>query len=141
MAKIKFVATDMDGTLLNSKKEIHEEFYEVFREMREKDIIFAAASGRQYYSLLETFDNKHPDNDYFVKLKGENGFEDKVSYLDETSVEENESKIRFVIGNGGVGSSREIILSAGGSKMSYITGIQKDDDKGFVDKTIECTKM
>ena len=81
------------------------------------------------------------DNDYFVKLKGENGFEDKVSYLDETSVEENESKIRFVIGNGGVGSSREIILSAGGSKMSYITGIQKDDDKGFVDKTIECTKM
>ena len=68
MAKIKFVATDMDGTLLNSKKEIHEEFYEVFKEMKEKNIIFAAASGRQYYSLLETFDNKHPDNDYFVKF-------------------------------------------------------------------------
>ena len=76
MAKIKFVATDMDGTLLNSKKEIHEEFYEVFREMREKDIIFAAASGRQYYSLLETFDNIKDDmmfiaeNGTFVVYKG-----------------------------------------------------------------------
>ncbi|MBU5316172.1 Cof-type HAD-IIB family hydrolase [Clostridium bornimense] len=76
MAKIKFVATDMDGTLLNSKKEIHEEFYEVFKEMKEKNIIFAAASGRQYYSLLETFDNIKDDmmfiaeNGTFVMYKG-----------------------------------------------------------------------
>ncbi|CDM67427.1 HAD hydrolase [Clostridium bornimense] len=76
MNKIKFVATDMDGTLLNSNKEIHEEFYEVFKEMREKDIIFAAASGRQYYSLLETFDNIKDEmmfiaeNGTFVVYKG-----------------------------------------------------------------------
>ena len=45
---IKLIATDMDGTLLNSRNEIQEGFYEVFNELQEKEIIFAAASGRQY---------------------------------------------------------------------------------------------
>ena len=44
---IKLIATDMDGTLLNSNNQIQEGFYEVFNELQEKDIIFAAASGRQ----------------------------------------------------------------------------------------------
>lgn len=80
MSRIKFVATDMDGTLLNSKKEINEEFYEVFEEMRERDIIFAAASGRQYYSLLEVFDDIKDDmmfiaeNGTFVVYKGKELF-------------------------------------------------------------------
>ena len=52
---IKLIATDMDGTLLNSSNEIQEGFYEVFNELQEKEIIFAAASGRQYYNLLERF--------------------------------------------------------------------------------------
>ena len=52
---IKLIATDMDGTLLNSNNQIQEGFYEVFNELQEKDIIFAAASGRQYYNLLERF--------------------------------------------------------------------------------------
>ena len=50
---IKLIATDMDGTLLNYKNEIHEEFYEVFNELKKKNIIFAAASGRQYYNLVK----------------------------------------------------------------------------------------
>ena len=49
---IKLIATDMDGTLLNSKNEIQDGFYEVFNKLEEKGIIFAAASGRQYYNLL-----------------------------------------------------------------------------------------
>ena len=52
---IKFIATDMDGTLLNSNNEIHADFYPMFQSLKEKDIIFAAASGRQYYNLLERF--------------------------------------------------------------------------------------
>ena len=39
---IKLIATDMDGTLLNSSNEIQEGFYEVFNELQEKEIIFAA---------------------------------------------------------------------------------------------------
>lgn len=52
---IRFIATDIDGTLLNSKNELNDEFYPVFRELCEKGILFAAASGRQYYNLKRQF--------------------------------------------------------------------------------------
>lgn len=73
---IKFIATDMDGTLLNSNNEIHEDFYPMFQSLKEKDIIFAAASGRQYYNLLERFKDIKDDmmfiaeNGTFVVYKG-----------------------------------------------------------------------
>ena len=34
---IKIIATDMDGTLLNSKGEISEEFFEIFPKIIEKN--------------------------------------------------------------------------------------------------------
>lgn len=74
---IKLIATDMDGTLLNSKNEIQEGFYEIFNELKEKEIIFAAASGRQYYNLLERFKGLDrymmfiAENGTFVVYKGE----------------------------------------------------------------------
>ncbi|WP_320046411.1 Cof-type HAD-IIB family hydrolase [uncultured Ilyobacter sp.] len=58
---IKLIATDMDGSLLNDDHKIDEEFWEVFREIRKKNIIFSAASGRQYYNLLEKFDSIKDD--------------------------------------------------------------------------------
>ena len=74
---IKLIATDMDGTLLNSNNEIQDGFYEVFNEIQEKEIIFAAASGRQYYNLLERFKGIEEkmmfiaENGTFVVYKGE----------------------------------------------------------------------
>ncbi|WP_342083055.1 HAD family hydrolase [Dyadobacter sp. OTU695] len=53
---IRLVATDMDGTLLNSKHEIHESFFPVFRKLINHGIIFVAASGRQYFNLVKTLD-------------------------------------------------------------------------------------
>ena len=73
---IKFIATDMDGTLLNSNNEIHADFYPMFQSLKEKDIISAAASGRQYYNLLERFKDIKDDmmfiaeNGTFVVYKG-----------------------------------------------------------------------
>ena len=58
---IKFIATDMDGTLLNSNNEIHADFYPMFQSLKEKDIIFAAASGRQYYNLRKQFEGYNQD--------------------------------------------------------------------------------
>jgi Cof subfamily protein (haloacid dehalogenase superfamily) len=52
---IKFIAADMDGTLLNEQGELDPEFFEIYQRIIEQNIIFAAASGRQYYSLIETF--------------------------------------------------------------------------------------
>ncbi|EGT3617011.1 HAD family hydrolase [Clostridium perfringens] len=73
---IKFIATDMDGTLLNSNKEVSPEFYEVFEELKKRNILFAAASGRQYYTLAKEFDDIKEDmlfiaeNGTFVVYKG-----------------------------------------------------------------------
>lgn len=51
--KLKLVVSDMDGTLLNSKHEVSQDFIEIFKKLRELEIAFAVASGRQYYSLRE----------------------------------------------------------------------------------------
>lgn len=56
-SKIKLVAADMDGTLLNSKGELSPEFYPVFESMCEQNVLFAVSSGRQYYNLLKCFDS------------------------------------------------------------------------------------
>ena len=52
---IKFIAADMDGTLLNEHGKLDPEFFNLYERLAAQDIIFAAASGRQYYSLMETF--------------------------------------------------------------------------------------
>ena len=43
----------MDGTLLNSAHEVSDQFYELFRELQKRNIIFVAASGRQYNSMAD----------------------------------------------------------------------------------------
>ncbi|WP_291651402.1 HAD family hydrolase [Clostridium sp.] len=66
---IKFIASDMDGTLLNENNEINKEFFDIFHKLVKKDIIFAAASGRQYYNLLKRFE-KIKDNMMFIAENG-----------------------------------------------------------------------
>ena len=51
---IKLIITDMDGTLLDDNNHIDEEFWELEKKLNEKGIIFAAASGRQYYLTFFT---------------------------------------------------------------------------------------
>jgi len=45
----------MDGTLLDENSQLNPEFFELYPRLKQQGIIFAAASGRQYYSLMETF--------------------------------------------------------------------------------------
>ncbi len=52
---IRFVAADMDGTLLDPNGQLDPRFFSLFEQLDNKDVIFAAASGRQYHSLMETF--------------------------------------------------------------------------------------
>ncbi|MBX3254704.1 MAG: HAD family hydrolase [Chitinophagaceae bacterium] len=51
LADVKLIATDMDGTLLNSKKELNPVFFNIFDKLKAKRVLFAAASGRQFYNL------------------------------------------------------------------------------------------
>lgn len=53
---LKLVATDMDGTLLNSNKEMPLRIFEMIDQLQELGITFAVASGRQYQSLLRLYE-------------------------------------------------------------------------------------
>ncbi|MDC6367764.1 MULTISPECIES: HAD family hydrolase [Flavobacteriaceae] len=53
LSQIKMVVTDMDGTLLNSNHEVSNQFFEIFDELKKRNIKFVAASGRQYHSMVD----------------------------------------------------------------------------------------
>lgn len=69
LSKIKLIATDMDGTLLNSNHEVSSRFFHLFENLKKHNIIFVAASGRPYYSILEKLE--HIKND--ITFVAENG--------------------------------------------------------------------
>ena len=52
---IKLILSDMDGTLLDDNGQVPEGFDAVARQLRERGVIFAPCSGRQYFSLLDSF--------------------------------------------------------------------------------------
>lgn len=54
--RIKFIASDLDGTLLlNGAQKVSEELVPLIKKLNEKGIIFCAASGRQYPNLRRLF--------------------------------------------------------------------------------------
>lgn len=54
---IKLIASDIDGTLLpEGTAEINPEIFDVIRKLKEKGILFAAASGRHYSSISGLFE-------------------------------------------------------------------------------------
>lgn len=52
---IRLIAADMDGTLLDDDHELHDHFWPLVDELHRQGILFAPASGRQYFNLLERF--------------------------------------------------------------------------------------
>lgn len=66
---IKLIVSDMDGTLLNDEKEIDPQLFELLPKLKEKGIRFVVASGRQYPSLKNDFQEHIQD----VVVIAENG--------------------------------------------------------------------
>lgn len=52
---IRLIVADMDGTLLDDEKRLHEQFWPLIDELYGRGILFSPASGRQYYTLLREF--------------------------------------------------------------------------------------
>ena len=48
---IKLIACDMDGTLLDSKKRLPQNFHETIQKLYDMGVMFCVASGRQYAAL------------------------------------------------------------------------------------------
>lgn len=77
---IKLIATDMDGTLLNSKKEMPDELFEWIKN--HSDIRFVIASGRQYYTLKKDFLPVHEEIVYIAENGALVFYKDKQLYVD-----------------------------------------------------------
>ncbi|MGB3149199.1 MAG: HAD family hydrolase [Maribacter sp.] len=71
LSKIKMVVSDMDGTLLNSNHEVSNRFFDLFQELKSKNIQFVAASGRQYGSIVEKL---YPIKDDIIFIAENGGF-------------------------------------------------------------------
>lgn len=54
---IRLIVADMDGTLLDDEKQLHEQFWPLIHELHRRGILFSPASGRQYYTLLREFED------------------------------------------------------------------------------------
>lgn len=116
---IKLIATDMDGTLLDSKKNFPNNFEEVLNNLKKNDIKFIVASGRQYFNLYKQFEEF---NDEFLYICDNGGiiFDDKeIMYINQID----KSKIKKVIELSRTLENTSIILS--GEKSAYVE--DKDD--------------
>lgn len=77
---IKLIVCDMDGTLLDDNHQLPFDFFEVEEQLQQKGIVFAVASGRQYYNLYKTLQPISDrllilaDNGTIVKQAGEKLF-------------------------------------------------------------------
>ena len=53
---IRLIASDIDGTLIkDSTPDLYPEMADAIRELKKRDILFCAASGRQYESIRNVF--------------------------------------------------------------------------------------
>ena len=69
LSQIKLVVMDMDGTLLNSKSEVSDQFFNLYKKLTKYEIQFVAASGRQYHSIIDKLASIKDD----ITIIAENG--------------------------------------------------------------------
>lgn len=71
---MKYIFTDMDGTLLHSDKSLPKQLFPLLDELQKRDIHFGIASGRQYYNLYDQF-NEYAEHMLFIAENGAVMFE------------------------------------------------------------------
>lgn len=91
---IKLIASDIDGTLVeNSTAVLHPEMFELIKKLKQKGILFCAASGRQYQSIANMFE---PVKDDIIFL-AENGAHIRYQGKDISLIEMSREHIEEII--------------------------------------------
>jgi Cof subfamily protein (haloacid dehalogenase superfamily) len=78
---IKLITTDLDGTLLDDRKQVNPQFWEIEKKLNSKGILFAIASGRQYYNLIEHFSHIRDHAIFFAENGTYVKYKDKEIYV------------------------------------------------------------
>ena len=76
-SKIKLIASDMDGTLLDENGQVPPETFDLILALRERGVRFVASSGRRYDRLCDFF-SPVKDHMVFVASNGAQVFADGV---------------------------------------------------------------
>lgn len=63
---IKLIASDLDGTLLDSEKRLPPDFFDVLDELERRGIVFAVASGRTYSAADHLFPEEYRKKLVFI---------------------------------------------------------------------------
>ncbi|MCC3863784.1 HAD family hydrolase [Terrisporobacter petrolearius] len=93
---VKLIAADMDGTLLDSNKKLSPYLFDLVKKLKEKEIKFAIASGRQYFNLLENFEDIKGDLVY-ISDNGSIVYDNGQSiYVDEINTQEVKKALKDV---------------------------------------------
>ena len=66
--QIKMIICDMDGTLLDNQKNLPPHFNQIYKELYDRNIIFAISSGRQMGEVRKYFEGNKT-----IYLMAENG--------------------------------------------------------------------
>ena len=139
---IKLIASDMDGTLLNSNKELSQSIYEILKQLNEKGIIFVAISGRDIFSLREIFKDVEEDIVYASNNGNYITYKDKVifeNYIENHMVDKVAQIIRKKAKHNTIYCAKNTIYSESiipcivgkrlKLKVKYIRNITKIEDK------------
>jgi len=119
LSKVKLVVSDMDGTLLNSKGEVSDLFFELFHKLKKQNIHFCAASGRQYHSIVHKLALIKDDIFIIAENGGIAKKKDEIFVLNSLSVE----KIKTIIPVLRTINDTYIVLC--GKKSAYIETTNK----------------
>lgn len=87
---MKFLISDMDGTLLNDNKEIDLDFIALIDKLKALDIKVGIASGRQYENLKKSFNRNYKDMLFIC----DNG---AISYMNDEIIDKNPLDIEDIL--------------------------------------------
>lgn len=112
---IRMIASDLDGTLVSGNMAaLPEGFPKIVRELKERGILFAAASGRQYHNLQKLFEPVKDDIAYICENGALTIYQGKILHKVEIPLETAVPIIRRLEAEPGT----EVLVS--GAYTSYI---------------------
>lgn len=139
---IKLIASDMDGTLLNSDKCLSPNINGILKRLKDKNIVFVAISGRDIFSLKEIFKDINEDivyasnNGNYITYKDEVIFE---NYIENNLVDKVAKIIRKKAKHNTIYCTKDTIYSESiipnivgrkwNLKVKYVKDITKIEDK------------
>lgn len=136
---IKLIASDMDGTLLDDKKQLPEDFYETMDMLTEKGIRFTVASGRTYAAVEHLFPESYRTRIDYICDNGAYIVHDgkilEITPLERSVFEE------FVRAAQKIGGLKLLVCAVGGTYHLPDTEDFNVEVAKFYKNHIECTDL